>query len=45
MVWRGILGRRAITARLSTSISNLEKLYRDKAYMDGFKIVKSYSIS
>jgi len=45
LVWKGILGRRSITARLSTAISNLEKLFRDKSYMETFKTVKTYSIS
>ena len=45
LVWNGIRARRSITARLSTGISNLEKLFRDKAYMETFKTVKSYSTS
>jgi hypothetical protein len=45
LVWKGILARRSITARLSTAISNLEKIMRDKMYMDAYKTVKSYSIS
>lgn len=45
MVWKGILGRRSITTRLSTTISNLEKLFRDKMYMETFKTVKTYAVS
>jgi len=45
MVWEGILGRRGITTHLSTALCNLGKLLTDKAKMDGFKTVRSYSVS
>ena len=45
LVWAGLRSRRRITTDLSTTISNLEKLLRDKSYMDAFKTVKSYSTS
>jgi hypothetical protein len=45
MVWEGLTGRRLITTHLSTALCNLEKLMIDKAKMDGFKTVKSFSIS
>ena len=45
MVWEGLTGRRSITTHLATALCNLEKLMIDKAKMDGFKTVKSYSVS
>ena len=45
MVWEGITGRRALTTHLSEALSNVAKLLTDKAKMDGFKAVKSYSVS
>jgi len=45
MVWVGITGRRGLTTHLSEALSNLVKLMNDKNKMDGFKTVKSYSLS
>ena len=45
MVWQGITGRRGLTTHLSEALSNLVKLMNDKNKMDGFKTVKSYSLS
>ena len=45
MVWAGLRSRRRITTNLSTTISNLEQLLRDKSYMDAFKSIKSFSVS
>jgi len=45
MVWAGLRSRRRITTDLSTTISNLEQLLRDKSYMDAFKSIKSFSVS
>ena len=45
LVWTGLRARRSITARLSTGISNLEKLFRDRNSMQSFKTIKSYATS
>ena len=45
MVFEGITGRRVLTTHLSEALSNLVKLMNDKNKMDGFKTVKSYSLS
>ena len=45
MVWAGLRSRRRITTDLSTTISNLEQLLREKGHMNAFKSIKSFSIS
>ena len=45
MVWKGLRSRRAITTHLVKSISNLERLFRERNHADGFKNIKSFSVS
>jgi hypothetical protein len=37
MVWDTLMVRRSIYTDLATSVSNLEKLFRDKNYIETFK--------
>ena len=45
MVWCGLTGRRYITTYLVTSLSNLERLFRERAFAVAFKSIKAFSRS
>jgi hypothetical protein len=45
MVWDTLMVRRAIHTDLATSVSNLEKLFRDKNYIETFKTLQAFSAS
>ena len=44
-MWEALLCRRSIKVDLATSISNVERLFRQKNYLDAFKTIKSFSTS
>lgn len=45
MVWCGLTGRRYITTHLVTSLSNLERLFRERAFAVAFKSIQTFARS
>jgi len=45
MVWCGLTGRRYITTHLVTSMSNLERLFRERAFAVAFKSIRAFARS
>lgn len=45
MVWCGLTGRRYLTTWLTKSLSNLERLFRERAFAVAFKSIQAFSRS
>ena len=45
MVWCGLTGRRYITTWLTKSLSNLERLFRERSFANAFKRIQTVSRS